>query len=974
MSGRPTFVGIIALAIAMLAVGDFAAPRIAMAEFRVPLPGSDKKAVKRKRVRNVRPTRPSRNPTRVSAGVSAAAISPKVADNSEATVVAGTSSSASVAIALPAHLRVERNETEPPAVASLPSPDADDTEDEVASGDSREDGKAKDETAKDETAKDETAEDEAAKDETASNEDAQDEDSVSAQTDTPQSDPSEEDPTETAETVVEDDKDRAEASSDADDETASLAEAGSEDRDVASSEGEGPDGQKEDVGDTETAAASRATDEDTEPARRNELTALNEPAETAALEAGATETAEPEQSSEAEGKAEDKAEDAEVIVEIADRPETVPPEAARSLDGSSVVLQVSPPPEIVLNATEPNDESAESVPVAADPKTDEEPGEVVETKVASLTPPDAPAAADSADAPAEVAATVPETDTVDAPAGDAKEPDAISVESASSAEDEADTDGQATDTAASETDATDTSEDKDTTEAARESNEGERANENAVGAVSEPPPPPAHPVIARVREKLDEPDSFKRVAASDLTALKAYYGAHTEPPLWISDSGFSTKAKAIVAAIGEADNWGLEASSFALPAADAVPASEEAQADAEIAMSAAILSYARDAQIGRLTPSRVSKLFDQHPKLRDPKTVLTEIGAAGAPEKALVSLHPQHTGFKRLQQALMRARDSAKITGRDPDRDRNVQRIVMNMERWRWLPRQLGNYYVWNNVPEFQVEVLKGGRTIYQEKTIVGQYKYATPFFSAPMRNIVFNPNWTVPPTIVREDIAPKLKGPSGGGFFGRSKKNTLRRFGLAVSFKGEPIDADTVDWDNVNIHKYTFTQDAGPANVLGQFKFNFPNKHAIYMHDTVQRDLFSTRQRTLSHGCIRVHQPDRLATLLLSEDKGWSLNQVRSLVAQKQTKVISFNRRVPVHLTYFTVTVDENGAVRDFNDIYGIDSRMAPKLFANPEYFPMPAVTPVAETSQNTRPSRPQRRQSSNRGFDGFISGLFSN
>jgi murein L,D-transpeptidase YcbB/YkuD len=431
-----------------------------------------------------------------------------------------------------------------------------------------------------------------------------------------------------------------------------------------------------------------------------------------------------------------------------------------------------------------------------------------------------------------------------------------------------------------------------------------------------------------------------------------------------------------MAEIRKADDWGLQASSFELPAADAAPATEDAQADAEIELSIAILSYARDAQIGRLSPSQVSKLFDQHPTLRDPKTVLTEMAASGAPDKYLLSLHPQHVPFKRLQEALVRARDSAKATGRRPEDDRKVQLIVINMERWRWLPRQLGNYHVWNNVPEFNVRVIKGDQVIYQEKTIVGQYKYATPFFSAPMRNIVFHPNWTVPPTIIKEDLAPKLQGPSGGGFFGNSKDAILRRYGLSVSYKGERISADTVDWNSVNIHAYTFTQDPGPANPLGQFKFNFPNRHAIYMHDTPQRELFAERTRTLSHGCIRVNQPDRFAALLLGEDKGWSMNQVRSLVAKGpgSSTVIALNRHVPVHLTYFTAMAGQDGTVSDFADFYGIDNRMASKLFSNPAHFPMPATPEVAESGSSSSTQAQAQRRRSGGGFDNFISGIFGN
>ena len=384
------------------------------------------------------------------------------------------------------------------------------------------------------------------------------------------------------------------------------------------------------------------------------------------------------------------------------------------------------------------------------------------------------------------------------------------------------------------------------------------------------------------------PDFRKGIRAADLKALDEFYGTREGPPLWVTDAGFTDKAQAVIKEIGKADDWGLDASSFDLPPASDLLATQNAIADDELQLSIAVLKYARDAQIGRLTPKQVSKLFDQHPHLRDPKTVLTEIAAASAPDAYLTSLQPQQEQFKRLRQALLKARAAAKARGRKPSNDRNVQLIVINMERWRWMPRSLGALYVWNNVPEFNTRVIKDGKIIYVEKTIVGQYKYATPFFSAPMRNIVFHPNWTVPPTIMKEDLAPKLQGQRWRILQHVQKRDpgSLRSQG---ELQGRAHRCRRRRLENVNIHRYTFTQEPGPANVLGKLKFNFPNRHAIYMHDTPQPELFDESVRTLSHGCIRVHEPDRFAALLLAEDKGWSMAQVKNQLAQEsQTTVIS--------------------------------------------------------------------------------------
>ncbi len=516
-------------------------------------------------------------------------------------------------------------------------------------------------------------------------------------------------------------------------------------------------------------------------------------------------------------------------------------------------------------------------------------------------------------------------------------------------------DATAEETAASEADVEVSSDD------APEATSSDDETETLVETIPEVVEPPAHPVVAAIRVTLADPSFRKSVRPGAVKALESFYETREDAPVWITDTGFSTSAQAIIGEIGKAGDWGLDARAFDLPNAEDRPSTPEEQAATELKLDMAILKYARFAQGGRLTPSRVSKLFDQRPSLRDPKTVLTDLAAAEAPSDTLTSLHPPHEQFKRLQAALVKARAS--------NNTRDTQHIAINMERWRWMPRQLGSLHVWNNVPEFNTRVMKNGKNIYEERTIVGQLKYATPFFSASMRNIVVHPDWTLPPTILKEDIAPNLQKPKT--FFGQSNTAILRHHKIRVSYEGKTIDPDKVDWTKVNIHRYTFTQPSGPANVLGKFKFNFPNKHAIYMHDTPQRGLFSERVRTFSHGCIRVNQPSRLAILLLSEDKGWTARQVDDLVARGENKAIALRRPVPVHLTYFTLTVGDDGRLQTFADIYGLDGRMAPKLFDRPVKFKAPAAPVIAEA--NARNQGRSGRQSGG-GLGGLVSGLFGN
>jgi L,D-transpeptidase YcbB len=474
------------------------------------------------------------------------------------------------------------------------------------------------------------------------------------------------------------------------------------------------------------------------------------------------------------------------------------------------------------------------------------------------------------------------------------------------------------------------------------------------------------PIILSVSQKLAKPALRQGADPRDLAALNAFYATRSGPPLWITDAGLNEKAELVISEIKQADDWGLSADAFDLPSPRDVPGTTDDQATDEIKVGVAILKYARFARGGRRSPSRISDLLDQRPTLVAPKIVLAEISASDSPDAYLRSLHPKHEQFERLRQALLKARARRAVGGNNLADEREIQRLIVNMERWRWMPTTLGSYYVWDNIPEFTARVVRHGKTIYVDKTIVGQPKHPTPIFSAEMRSIVFHPGWTVPETIIREDLKPALQH---GGFFGGPSTAILEEHGLKVSYGGNPVDADSVDWANANIWQYTFTQAPGPDNVLGALKFNFPNKHAVYMHDTVQPELFAETERSLSHGCIRVHEPYRLAAVLLAEVKGWSAQEVKGLLAKDATTMVPLDRQVPVHLTYFTTVVDENGAVQNFADIYGLDNKMGATLFGK-----RLKLHPLVQTDAEESGRMSRRRSAEQTGFAEAISSLFDN
>jgi murein L,D-transpeptidase YcbB/YkuD len=480
---------------------------------------------------------------------------------------------------------------------------------------------------------------------------------------------------------------------------------------------------------------------------------------------------------------------------------------------------------------------------------------------------------------------------------------------------------------------------------------------------------PADPVVTAIRGKLSDQAVVKDANANDVAALVAFYGARTGAPLWVTDMGFTARAQSALFEIEKAEDWGLSVSAFTLPSAGALPRSADEQAKAEIDLDLAILKYARHARGGRYNPLEVSKLYDLSPPVRDPGAVLAEISTSSTPDAYLRSLHPKHEQFQLLHQALLKARgksgeqeEGAKPTASDKD----IKRIIINMERWRWMPEDLGQVYVWNNSPEFMLYVVKDGKRIYADKTLVGTSAYATPVFSADLKTVVFNPDWVAPPTVVTENLLPPL---ASGSY------SILRVHGLSVSLNGRPVDPSRVSWNRSNILGYTFSQRGGPENVLGKAKFLFPNRHTVYMHDTlpVRKKYFSKTQRMIGHECVRMEKPDKFASVLLAEDKGWGVDKVKSLWDGWNSSSVSIEHKIPVHMVYFTAVADESGKVATFGDVYGLDRRLAAVMFGNSNGFtePPPDTTVPEETTASVPAGTAKRATTSNNDIAGSLGGF---
>jgi L,D-transpeptidase YcbB len=459
------------------------------------------------------------------------------------------------------------------------------------------------------------------------------------------------------------------------------------------------------------------------------------------------------------------------------------------------------------------------------------------------------------------------------------------------------------------------------------------------------PAPDADPIVLAVRQRLANAlaprDSGEH---ADYAALKAFY-AQRAGPLWLANGAPTPRAEQTMLEINQADAWGLKASAFDLPKRDAAAAGLEALAEAEIKLSFAVLKYARAARGGRLDPAAVSRKFDQKPPVYDPGSLLLAIAEEADVAAYLRQLHPRHEQFSRLRQALLAARAGPPDAGTA----NTVRRLIANLERWRWMPDDLGDFYVWDSVPEQMTRVVARGEVKLSEKIVIGKPSTPTPIFSANMQFVIFHPSWGVPAGMKMQELGPQLRN-TGGGWFSSYPlaSSVLAGHGLFASRGGQPINPDAVDWSKVDIREFDFVQPPGPKNVLGIVKFRFPNKHDVYMHDTPERHLFGGSVRAFSHGCMRVQNPIRLAEVLLAHDKGWTAGEVQAYV--RRGGEVALKQPIPVHVTYFTAVVDDAGKVQYFSDVYGLDDRVASalegtrvNLAASPETPAREGVRPAA-------------------------------
>jgi len=257
-----------------------------------------------------------------------------------------------------------------------------------------------------------------------------------------------------------------------------------------------------------------------------------------------------------------------------------------------------------------------------------------------------------------------------------------------------------------------------------------------------------------------------------------------------------------------------------------------------------------------------------------------------------------------------------------------IRQIIVNMTRWRWQDRVLGEKYVLVNIAGFTLSAFEAGQEHFSFPVIVGEFQHQTPVFSDRIEYIVINPHWTVPKSIARNEELPDLrKDPRA------LMKRRIRLFS-GWSEDAPEIDSTAIDWHNVSpamMDQYRLRQDPGPANALGRLKFVFPNPYRVYLHDTPTHKLFARNKRDFSHGCIRVSDPVGLAAFVLSgEQNGWTPQKITNAIEKEERMVIKLADPLPVHITYQTARFDKEGIVCFNNDVYGRDEKLYKVLFSN--------------------------------------------
>ena len=532
----------------------------------------------------------------------------------------------------------------------------------------------------------------------------------------------------------------------------------------------------------------------------------------------------------------------------------------------------------------------------------------------------------------------------------------------------------------------------------------------AIAAPAQANNPVLEPVVTGAAQAGAAPAAQTGALQTALIAPKAtsndariHYESSAYRGVWIDSSGDDSKAQALLEVLQKAGEHALPAAKYNTPILRAAlegarGGDADAAAAAELALTNAFLSYARDLSSGLLEPRRIDRDLHVFPERPEDAVLLDGMARASDAKAYLEALAPQHPHYAGLKEELgalvdlgavaawgpeapqgrsirlgqrgprveaVRARLAAMgdykpaIPAVDPaEYDEGLEaavrafqqrhglnddgvigkrtiaamnksaayragQVVVNMERLRWLNRDLGNRHVLVNQADYNVKVIDGGLVLFDERVVIGKSrKHRTPEFSDTMTHLVFNPTWHVPYSIASKEILPKLQ--EDPEYLAKKNMRLLARGG------GE-FDATLTDWSLYSENDFPFVvkQRPGGGNALGRVKFMFPNQFNIYLHDTPSKRLFKKDARAFSHGCVRVQDPMELARVLLAPQNPDTTPYIEGILNRRKERRVNLETPVPVHLTYRTAWVDPDGTYQFRADVYGRDARVLAVLRA---------------------------------------------
>jgi murein L,D-transpeptidase YcbB/YkuD len=257
--------------------------------------------------------------------------------------------------------------------------------------------------------------------------------------------------------------------------------------------------------------------------------------------------------------------------------------------------------------------------------------------------------------------------------------------------------------------------------------------------------------------------------------------------------------------------------------------------------------------------------------------------------------------------------------------DHRIKQLIINMERWRWLPENLGSRFIYVNIADYNLKLYENNQLVMEMKTIVGKEQRSTPVFSDTIKYLVINPYWYVPESIAVEDKLPLIKKD-----YNYLKENHYSLFKYTGNNKLEEIDPAKIDWSKIDKDNFNYLlrQNPGDHNALGRVKFMFPNKFSIYLHDTPGRYLFSENERGFSSGCIRIEKPIDLAEYLLADQEKWNREKIEEEMTKDKEKIVYLNKPIKIYLQYNTAWVDSLGNLNFREDIYNRDQKIMEEYF----------------------------------------------